>query len=117
MDLSVVIPCYNEAENVPKIQRELLPVLAWLANTSSLEVIFVDDGSRDNTWQAFHAAFANKIIPNLEFRFEKHEHNRGLGAALRTGFAASRGNVVVTTDSDGTYAFAEIPSMLASSQA
>jgi dolichol-phosphate mannosyltransferase len=114
MDLSVIIPCYNEAENVPKIQRELLPVLAWLAKTSSVEVIFVDDGSQDNTWQAFHAAFANKKIANLDFRFEKHEHNRGLGAALRTGFAAARGNVVMTTDSDGTYAFAEIPSMLSS---
>lgn len=113
MDISVVIPCYNEAENVPKIQRELLPVLAWLAKTASLEVIFVDDGSRDNTWQAFHAAFANQVIPNLDFRFEKHPRNRGLGAALRTGFAASRGNAVITTDSDGTYAFSEIPSMLA----
>ncbi len=113
MDLSVIIPCYNEAENVPKIQRELLPVLAWLANTSCLEVIFVDDGSKDNTWQAFHAAFANKVIPNIDFRFEKHDYNRGLGAALCTGFAAARGNLVVTTDSDGTYAFSEIPSLLA----
>jgi dolichol-phosphate mannosyltransferase len=112
MDLSVIIPCYNEAENVPKIQRELLPVLAWLAKTSSLEVIFVDDGSRDNTWQAFHAAFASQIIPNIEIRFEKHDHNRGLGAALCTGFAVASGNVVVTTDSDGTYAFSEIPPML-----
>ncbi len=113
MDLSVIIPCYNEAENVPKIRKELLPALAWLAHTASVEVIFVDDGSRDNTWQAFHAAFASQCIPNLDFRFEKHERNRGLGAALRTGFAAACGNVVVTTDSDGTYAFSEIPALLA----
>ncbi len=113
MDLSVIIPCYNEAENVPKIQRELVPVLVWLAKTCSVEVIFVDDGSKDNTRQAFHAAFANKAEPNIEFRFEKHDHNRGLGAALRTGFAAARGNLVITTDSDGTYAFSEIPSLMA----
>jgi dolichol-phosphate mannosyltransferase len=45
-------------------------------------------------------------------KFERHEVNRGLGAALRTGFASAHGQVIVTTDSDGTYKFSEIPAML-----
>ena len=45
-------------------------------------------------------------------RFERHPVNRGLGAAMRTGFGAARGDVIVTTDSDGTYHFGEIPALL-----
>jgi dolichol-phosphate mannosyltransferase len=57
--------------------------------------------------------FGNHRDPQIQIRFERHETNRGLGAAIRTGFAAARGSVVVTTDSDGTYRFAEIPDLLA----
>lgn len=113
MDLSIVVPCYNEAENIPKIQAEFFPVVAELAKTYSLEVIFVDDGSTDETWQALTDTFggySNEL--QLSVRFERHEVNRGLGAALRTGLAAARGEVVVTTDSDGTYKFSEIPALL-----
>jgi dolichol-phosphate mannosyltransferase len=110
MDLSIVIPCYNEAENVPRIQRELIPVVSELAKNRSLEVVFVDDGSSDGTWQALVNSFGNE--PQVSVRFERHEFNRGLGAALRTGFAAAGGEVIVTTDSDGTYRFSEIPILL-----
>ena len=113
MDLTIVVPCYNEAENVPKIQTEFFPVVAELAKTYLLEVIFVDDGSTDETWQALTDTFggySNEL--QLSVRFERHKVNRGLGAALRTGLAAARGEVVVTTDSDGTYKFSEIPALL-----
>lgn len=110
MELSIVIPCYNEAENVPKIRAEFFPVATDLAKTHSLEVIFVDDGSTDGTWQALMDTFGHE--PHIPVRFERHEVNRGLGAALRTGFAAARGEVIVTTDSDGTYRFSEIPALL-----
>jgi dolichol-phosphate mannosyltransferase len=112
MDLSLVIPCYNEAENVPKIQAEFFPIVAELAKTHSLEVIFVDDGSTDETWQALTNTFGEDSGSQASVRFERHEVNRGLGAALRTGLTAARGEVVVTTDSDGTYKFSEIPALL-----
>ncbi len=113
MDLSIIIPCYNEADNLPKIEAEFLPVVAGLARDYSIELIFVDDGSTDDTWVSFHQALAGRADLPAELRFERHPANRGLGAALRTGFAAARGELVVTTDSDGTYKFSEIPGMLA----
>ena len=114
MDLSVVIPCYNEADNVEKLRDEFFPVIDELAATRSVEVIFVDDGSTDATWSALHGAFDDrgKLGSNPLVRFEQHEVNRGLGAALRTGLTASRGQLVVTTDSDGTYRFTGIPEMM-----
>ena len=113
MDLSIVIPCYNEVENVSRLRTEFLPIVAELARTRAVEVVFVDDGSTDGTWQALHEAFGdNREVP-VAFRFERHPTNRGLGAAIRTGFAAAGGEVVVTTDSDGTYRFSEIPALLA----
>jgi dolichol-phosphate mannosyltransferase len=112
MDLSIIVPCYNEVENIPKIKRELLPVVAELAKGSSVEIVFVDDGSRDGTWQALNDAFGDGSASQITIRFERHEVNRGLGAAIRTGFAAARGQIAVTTDSDGTYKFSEIPALL-----
>lgn len=113
MSLSIVIPCYNEADNIPKLTTEFLPVARKLAAQTPVEVIFVDDGSRDETWTALNAVFGNFSEPNLTFRIEKHAVNQGLGAAVRTGLAASQGDVVVTTDSDGTYIFENIPQLLA----
>ena len=52
MTLSIIIPCYNEVENVPKIREEFFPVAVQLAQSQSVEVVFVDDGSTDGTWQA-----------------------------------------------------------------
>ncbi len=110
---SVIIPCYNEADNVDKLKQELLPVLQRLAGTDEVEVIFVDDGSRDQTSAALHATFDGLEQANLRFVFRKHEVNRGLGAALRTGFGAAQGEILITTDSDGTYRFESIPALLA----
>ncbi len=112
MNLSIVVPCYNEADNVDKLRTEFFPVVAELAQARSVEVIFVDDGSRDGTWDALTTAFGQSPDPRIAVRFEKHAVNRGLGAAVRTGLAAARGDVIVTTDSDGTYRFAEIPLLL-----
>jgi dolichol-phosphate mannosyltransferase len=113
MDLSIIIPCYNEAGNVPKLLGEFLPVATELAKTRSVEVVFVDDGSTDETGGALLDTFGHREDGQVSFQFERHATNRGLGAALRTGFTAARGEVIVTTDSDGTYKFSEIPSLLA----
>ena len=112
MDISIIVPCYNEVENVSKIQKEFLPVVIELADVRSVEVVFVDDGSTDDTWQTLNDTFDNIDGLPAVVKVERHKVNRGLGAALRTGFAAAHGQVIVTTDSDGTYKFSEIPAML-----
>lgn len=111
MDISFIIPCYNEVENVPKLEREFVPVAAELAKTHSLEVVFVDDGCTDGTAEALEKAFANET--RWKVRVERHGRNRGLGAAIRTGLTAATGDILITTDSDGTYKFTEIPNLLA----
>ena len=112
MDLSIIIPCFNEVENIPKIRSEFWPVALELAGTRSVEVIFVDDGSKDGTGPALEKTFLNGTDSSVLVKIERHETNRGLGAAIRTGFAAAQGDVIITTDSDGTYHFTTIPSML-----
>jgi dolichol-phosphate mannosyltransferase len=59
MDISIIVPCYNEVENVSKIQKEFLPVVIELADVRSVEVVFVDDGSTDDTWQTLNDTFDN----------------------------------------------------------
>jgi dolichol-phosphate mannosyltransferase len=119
MKLSVVVPCFNEEDNIDKLKTEFFPVIEKLLGSrvdggqiDSIEVIFVDDGSRDNTYSALKSAFGLYKHPSISVKFEKHQVNRGLGAAMRTGFKAVTGDIVVTTDSDGTYHFSTIPAML-----
>jgi len=120
MKLSIIVPCYNEEDNIQKLQKDFFPVLDTLIESrlpdgeeiTSVEVVFVDDGSRDNTFGALKSAFASPANKSVSVLFEKHEVNRGLGAALRTGFGAATGDVILTTDSDGTYQFSTIPALL-----
>lgn len=120
MLISIVVPCYNEADNVEKLKNELIPVARDLissegindSNDNNVEIVFVDDGSRDNTYQKLIETFGRQEERNLIYKFERHPQNRGLGAALRTGFRSSCGDVVLTLDSDGTYSFSEIPELL-----
>ncbi len=111
MNLSIVMPLFNEVENVPRIQAELLPVVRELAVAHNVEVIFVDDGSTDGTHTELSRSFINMGGPRLVFAIARHPANRGLGAALRTGFAAARGEVIVSVDCDGSYRFEEIPGL------
>jgi dolichol-phosphate mannosyltransferase len=113
MDLSVIIPCYNEVDNVVKLQDELFPLLAKMSQNQAIEVIFVDDGSTDGTLDALKRAFGDPAATApVQVAFQKHPKNLGLGAAIRTGFTAAEGNLILTTDSDGTYRFEEIPQIL-----
>ncbi len=108
IDLTVVIPCYNEIENIPNLSAGLLPVIEELQCERTVEVIFVDDGSTDDTYQALVDHFGHRS----DISILRHESNRGLGAAIRTGFAAARGEVIITTNSDATYRVSEIPALL-----
>ncbi|HSO13776.1 MAG TPA: glycosyltransferase family 2 protein [Anaerolineales bacterium] len=119
MKLSVVVPCFNEEDNIQKLGTEFFPVMEKLlgdrldgGQIDFIEVVFVDDGSKDNTYNALKVAFGSYDHPSIAIKFEKHDVNRGLGAAMRTGFGVVTGDIVVTTDSDGTYHFSTIPSML-----
>ncbi len=113
MKLSIVIPCYNEVDNIQKLREELLPVVETLAKDYQVEIIFVDDGSTDGTLEAIKGQLKVEQIPNVLAVYRQHERNRGLGAALKTGFKAVTGDLIVTTDSDGTYKFSNMPALLA----
>jgi len=121
MKLSVIIPCYNEVDNVLKLHDELLPVIralfvnGWtsaLGTFESAEMLFVDDGSHDGTSARLKESFGGETSTRLSFQFLRHEVNAGLGAAIRTGFANASGDVLLTVDSDGTYKFSDIPALL-----
>lgn len=120
MKLSIIVPCYNEADNIDKIKSELFPVLDQLEGfeispqekITSLQIVFVDDGSKDNTWNALNTEIAASAPSRFEITLRKHPTNLGLGAAIRTGFEAANGDILLTTDSDGTYKFVTIPELL-----
>ena len=103
MNLSVVIPAWNEAESLP----ELAARIEQAAKGLSYEVIFIDDGSTDNTWaviEQLHAA--HSAVKGIRFR-----RNYGKSAALYCGFEAARGEVVITMDADLQDSPEEIPEL------
>jgi dolichol-phosphate mannosyltransferase len=108
MSLSLVIPCYNESESIDQLVGQLTVIRPQLERRGPFEIVFVDDGSTDDTYDRLRAAFAGWG----DVLIVQHGRNRGLGAALRTGFAHARGDIIVTTDSDGTYPFTTIPALL-----
>jgi dolichol-phosphate mannosyltransferase len=108
VEISLIIPAYNESEGVKQTAEALRLVLNYLRKTHNVEVIFVNDGSKDNTEQLLKEAFADDI----RVRVVSHEVNKGLGAAMRTGFSHAAGEILITTDFDGTYAFNTIPQLL-----
>jgi dolichol-phosphate mannosyltransferase len=108
LKLTLVVPAYNEADGVHITAGKLRPVMAKLRQHYDLEVIFVNDGSRDETGRLLKEHFASES----GVRIISHEVNRGLGGALRTGFAHANGDIIFTTDFDGTYSFETIEIML-----
>ncbi len=109
MKISLVIPAYNEAEGVEQTVEKFNKILPRLRSQHEVEVIFVNDGSKDNTAELLKSAFAS----DPDVRVVSHEVNRGLGAAIRTGFSHSSGDIIITTDFDGTYHFSTIPQIIA----
>jgi len=97
--LSIVIPCYNEEEGIPYLVSQLNPAVQKLQQNYQVELIFVDDGSVDKTNELLQQHYGN----NLHAKIIKHERNKNLGAALKTGFAHCTGDYVAALDSDCTY--------------
>ena len=94
MDISVVIPLYNEEESLPELQAWIKRVME--ANGFSYEIIFVNDGSTDRSWQVIEE-LASKYpeVKGIKFR-----RNYGKSPALFCGFEKAEGNVVITMDAD-----------------
>ena len=96
--LSVVIPCFNEAATILNLLERVR-----LSAVTPKQIIVVDDGSTDGTRELL----AQLEEDDLTVLF--HEHNRGKGAALATGFAAARGDICIVQDADLEYDPAEYP--------
>jgi dolichol-phosphate mannosyltransferase len=109
MKISLIIPAYNESEGVQQTATALRALLNYVRKTNDVEVIFVNDGSKDNTAELLTTEF--KDDPKI--RVVSHEVNKGLGAAIRTGFQNANGDVIITTDFDGTYPLSTIPQIIA----
>lgn len=99
------MPCFNEEPGLPQLKQLLAPVLAELASSYDIELVFVDDGCTDRTVEV-----VCRLWP--EARVVSHESNRGLGAGMRSGATASGGELVMFFDCDCSYRPAEIPALL-----
>ena len=105
LQLSICIPLYNEAESLPELY-------AWISKVMhkhlfSYEVIFVDDGSTDNSWKIIEQlAKENDAVKGIKFR-----RNYGKSAALFVAFKAAQGDVVITMDADLQDSPEEIPEL------
>jgi glycosyltransferase involved in cell wall biosynthesis len=104
-DISVVIPAKDEEESIPELAQWIARVMQ--ENNFSYEVIFIDDGSTDSTWQQISTL--NEANPHVKgIRFNR---NFGKSAALQTGFRAASGHVVITMDADMQDSPDEIPEL------
>lgn len=101
--LSVILPAYNEEENIPVLLERALEVLPDVA--ADFEVVVVDDGSSDETAAAAQR-FVHQHHPRV--RLVRHTRNAGYGAAIRTGFAHARGELVFYTDADNQFELEEL---------
>jgi glycosyltransferase involved in cell wall biosynthesis len=106
MDLSVVIPVYNEEESLRELSDWIGKVCAGASLT--YEIIFVDDGSSDSSWSKIRE-IAERSLSVRGIRFRR---NYGKAAALQTGFTESSGDVVITMDSDLQDSPDEIPELV-----
>ncbi|MCE2713376.1 MAG: glycosyltransferase family 2 protein [Cryomorphaceae bacterium] len=103
--ISVVVPLFNEEESLSELQYWIARVME--ANQLSYEVIFVDDGSKDRSWNVIEELSAkNKSVKGIKF-----QRNYGKSAALQMGFEAATGKVVITMDADLQDSPDEIPEL------
>lgn len=104
MKCSIIIPVYNEAATLERLVAKVASVDAGVEK----ELVLIDDYSRDGTAEVMKKLEAE----HPEWRFAYHEVNRGKGAALRTGFAAATGDIILIQDADLEYDPEEYPKLL-----
>ena len=105
MDISIVVPLYNEAESLPHLAEWIDRVMK--EHGFSYEVVMVDDGSKDGSWNVIEKLHEG----NPAYRGIKFRRNYGKSAALNTGFAAVQGDVVITMDADLQDSPDEVPEL------
>ncbi len=105
MDISLIIPAKDEEQSIPELTQWISRVMQ--AHGFSYEVIYIDDGSEDDTWCQIKKASEN----NPSIRGLKFNRNFGKSAALQTGFKAAQGDVVITMDADLQDSPDEIPEL------
>ena len=108
MDISIVIPAYNEAENIPDLVHSLIETMESYSAPLTYEIILVDDGSCDST---------ETVVDALSHEFPqlfsiRHTTNLGQSRAFLTGFSASRGQRIITLDADLQNSPKDIPLLL-----
>ena len=104
MTISIVVPVHNEAENIQPLLDE---IVVALANFNAYEIIYINDGSSDETAQAL--AVAQKNLPQL--RVFEHQQSCGQSAAIYTGIKAAKYPFIATLDGDGQNNPADIPAL------
>jgi len=105
LDISVVVPLLNEAESLPELFSWIKKVMD--ANAFRYEVVFIDDGSKDKSWETIEKLAAeNDAVRGIKF-----QRNYGKSAALQKGFEAVKGDVVITMDADLQDSPEEIPEL------
>jgi len=110
LDLSVVVPVFNEGENIEPLAGEITAALAYC----HYEIVVVDDGSTDDTAAAVRRAREN-CGPHI--RLLRHAQRAGQSAAIYSGIAAARADWIATLDGDGQNDPADIPHLIAARQA
>lgn len=107
MDISVIIPLFNEVESLPELHQWISRVM--VANRFSYEIILIDDGSNDGSWKWIEqASLTDEHLKGIRFR-----RNYGKSAALHTGFEEAEGEVIITMDADLQDSPDEIPALYA----
>ncbi|MDE5970720.1 MAG: glycosyltransferase family 2 protein, partial [Muribaculaceae bacterium] len=105
MDISVIVPLYNEEESLPELEQWIRRVMD--ENGFSYEIIFVNDGSTDGSWDVINRlSKENPAVRGVSFR-----RNYGKSPALNTGFRRAKGDVVITMDADLQDSPDEIPEL------
>ncbi|MBO4772764.1 MAG: glycosyltransferase, partial [Bacteroidales bacterium] len=94
MDISVIVPVYNEDESIGELREWIDKVMK--SNNFSYEIIMIDDGSTDDSWKKIEQmGVEDSRVKGIKFR-----RNYGKSAALNEGFRAAQGDVVITMDAD-----------------
>ena len=106
MDISVVIPLYNEAESLPELEAWIERVMK--EHNFTYEIIFVNDGSTDNSWEVIEGFTAKRIRGIRAIKFRR---NYGKSPGLHCGFERAQGDVVITMDADLQDSPDEIPEL------
>lgn len=106
--VTIVVPCYNEATTLPYLRNTLRSVRASLVGSYDVQVILVDDASRDTTWDVMTTLFGDEV----DTQCLRHPENRGVAAAIMTGIRHATTPIVCSIDCDCTYDPHELGTMI-----